>query len=254
MFTRSIPRVALFSCFIALLTCVPAAAQDWNQWRGPNRDGVVAAAALPAAWPDALKPAWKLTVGAGHASPIVVGNTVIVFARQDEREVVSCLDLATGKVVWQDGYEAPYTMNRAATAHGKGPKSTPVVANGRLYTLGITEILSCYDVATGKLNWRKTFADQFKATSPDFGTAMSPLVDRGLLIVHVGTSGQGALTAFDAATGEVKWRWTGDGPAYVSPIVVDLGGARQVVTQTQSNIRGSSCGASPSRRLTCRTS
>ena len=127
-------------------------------------------------------------------------------------------------------------MNRAATAHGKGPKSTPVVAAGRVYTLGITEILSCYDVASGRLAWRKDFSSQFPETSPDFGTAMSPLVDRGLLIVHVGTSGQGALMALDAATGDVKWRWTGDGPAYASPIAVDLGGTRQIVTQSQSQI------------------
>jgi len=236
MFNRSLRPAALLASFMLLAARSPAVAQDWNQWRGPNRDGVVAPAASPTAWPEALKPGWKLTVGVGHASPIVVGNTVIVFARQEEREVVVCVDLATGKVVWQDGYDAPYTVNPVARAHGPGPKATPVAANGRLYTFGITEILSCYDVSSGKLVWRKHFADQFRSTSPDFGTAASPLVDRGLLIVHVGTSGQGALTAFDAATGEVKWRWTGDGPSYVSPIAVDLGGTRQIVTQSQSTI------------------
>jgi outer membrane protein assembly factor BamB len=190
----------------------------------------------PATWPDRLKPGWKLTVGIGHSSPVVVGDTVFVHARQDDREVVSALNLVTGKMLWQDSYDAPYSLNPAAASHGKGPKSTPVAANGRLYTLGITEILSCYDIAAKKLIWRKDFSDQFKKTSPDFGTAMSPVVDRGLLIVHVGTSGQGALTALDAVTGDVKWRWTGDGPGYVSPIVVTLGGARQVVTQSQSTI------------------
>jgi outer membrane protein assembly factor BamB len=127
-------------------------------------------------------------------------------------------------------------VNPIAAKHGPGPKSTPVIANGKLYTFGITEILSCYDVANGKLLWRKNFSSQFPATSPTFGTAMSPIVDRGLLIVHVGTANQGALTAFDATTGDVKWQWTGDGPAYTSPIVVDMGGVRQVVTQSQSNI------------------
>jgi len=228
--------LALLALLIVVTLDGPVSAQDWAQWRGPNRDGVVPSFSAPKAWPENLKPMWKVTVGIGHSSPIVVAGKIFVHARQDEREVVSALDLNTGKLLWQDSYDAPYTVNPSATAHGKGAESTPVAANGKLYTPGITETLSCYDIATGKLAWRKDFSDQFKKTSPDFGTAMSPIVDRGLLIVHVRTSGQGALTAFDATTGEVKWRWTGDGPGYVSPVVVDLGGTRQVVTQSQSTI------------------
>ena len=229
----------LLLCGLAIIVAHQSSlAQDWNQWRGPNRDGVVPSFSEPKTWPDSLKQKWKVTVGAGHASPVVVGGKVYLHSRQDEREVVSGFDLNTGKLLWQDGYPVAYTMNPAATGHGKGPKSTPVVAGGKLYTFGITEILSCYDTSKGKLVWRKDFSSQFKKTSPDFGTAMSPIVDRGLVIVHVGTSGQGALTAFDANTGEVKWQWTGDGPAYASPIVVELGGTRQVVTQSQENIIG----------------
>ncbi len=236
MLTRSWRTVTFLIWFMALAPWSPALAQDWNQWRGPNRDGIASPSGLPSSWPEALRPGWKVTVGVGHSSPVVVGNRVIVFARQEEREVVLCLDLATGKVIWQDAYDAPYTVNSSARAHGPGPKSTPAVANGKLYTFGITEILSCYDVGSGRLVWRKSFADQFKSTSPDFGTAASPLVDSGLVIVHAGTTGQGALMAFDAVSGEPKWRWTGDGPSYASPIAVDLGGARQIVTQSQSNI------------------
>lgn len=91
-------------------------------------------------------------------------------------------------------------------------------------------------MATGKLVWQKDFTTEYAKTSPDFGTAMSPLVDRGLLVVHVGTSGQGALVALDAGSGEVRWRWSGDGPGYASPIAVDLAGTRQIVTQSQSKI------------------
>lgn len=232
-------RQLLFIAFTGLLAVAhhpPAAAQDWPQWRGPNRDGVVTAFTAPKAWPETLKPAWKVTVGAGHASPVVVAGKVYLHTRQEGREVVSCFDIKTGKLLWQDAYDAPYTVNPIAAKHGPGPKSTPVIAGGKLYTLGITEILSCYDVAKGHLLWRKNFSSQFPATSPTFGTAMSPIVDRGLLIVHIGTANQGALTAFDATTGDVKWQWTGDGPAYTSPIVVDMGGVRQVVTQSQSNI------------------
>src|SRR5581483_6929462 len=201
-------------------------AQDWPQWRGPHRDGIGAAIAEPKGWPEQLKRKWQVKVGEGHSSPVVAGGRIYVHARQEDREVVQCLRPESGQVVWQESYAAPYTVNPAATRHGKGVKSTPAVGGNRLYTFGISGILSCFDASTGKLQWRKEFG------SPDFGVAMSPVVDRGLLIAHVGTKGKGALTAFDAQTGAEKWSWKGDGPAYASPIVVELGGTRQVVTQS----------------------
>src|SRR5712692_9670431 len=220
-------KAACLAGFIAV-----AGAQDWPQWRGPNRDGIAGAFSEPKAWPEKLVLKWKVNVGEGYSSPVVAGGKIYLHTRQGDREVVSCLRPETGEVVWQEGYAAPYTLNPGAARHGKGVKSTPVVADGRIYTFGINGILSCFDAKTGKPQWRKEFG------SPDFGTAMSPLVDRGLLIVHVGTNGHGALTAFDAQTGREKWSWTGDGPAYASPIVAELGGTRQVVTQGQRNVVG----------------
>jgi outer membrane protein assembly factor BamB len=104
--------------------------------------------------------------------------------------------------------------------------------------LGLSGILSCWDAKTGKLDWRKDSSQEFKAGAPVFGAAMSPIADRGMVIVHVGGDHAGALKAFDASTGSVKWTWTEDGPAYASPIIVELAGARQVVTQSQLNIIG----------------
>jgi outer membrane protein assembly factor BamB len=111
-----------------------------------------------------------------------------------------------------------------------------VAAGGKLYTFGISGILSCWDLSDGRLVWRKEFGADYGETSPDFGTAVSPMLDGGLLIVHVGGNKSGALTAFDAATGQVKWRWTEEGPGYASPIAVDLGGTRQIITQSRNNI------------------
>ncbi|QQS48664.1 MAG: PQQ-binding-like beta-propeller repeat protein [Acidobacteriota bacterium] len=224
---------------LLIMICVQAIfAQDWTGWRGPKRDGVVTGFTTPARWPDALKTRWKVNVGVGHSSPLVAGNRVFLHARQDENEIVYAIDLMTGKTIWRNSYPAAYTMNPAARGHGKGPKSTPVYDNGRLYSLGITGILSCFDAAKGKLLWRKAFEERFKANAPLFGTAMSPIVDRGMLIVHAGGNDQGGMVALDAVTGAEKWAWTGDGPGYASPIILEIAGKRTIVTQTQKLIVG----------------
>lgn len=214
-------------------TAAVAAGATWPQWRGPNRDGVVVGSAAPPSWPKELKEVWKTTVGTGHASPVVADGRIFVFARQGEEEVLTALDAATGKEVWKSGHAVAYEMNPAARGHGKGPKSTPALSGGKVFTLGIAGALSAHDARTGKVAWRKDFSKQFPSTSPLYGTSMSPVVEGGLLIAHVGGHDKGALTAFDAETGAVKWTYDADGPAYSSPIVADIGGVRQVLTFTQ---------------------
>jgi outer membrane protein assembly factor BamB len=225
-------------CIVLALAGPVSLAQDWPQWRGPDRDGLVHSFTPPKAWPEKLKTVWKIQAGIGHSSPVVVGRRVYLLSRQEESEVASCFDLDTGKLLWRDAYPVAYVMNPAAVTHGKGPKSTPVISGDKLYTLGISGVLSCYDTGTGKLQWRKEFAKQFRTTSPDFGTATSPLAWNGLVIAHVGGHNSGALTAFDGSTGAVKWSWNGDGPGYASPVVAEIGGTTQIVTQTQKSIAG----------------
>ena len=128
-------------------------------------------------------------------------------------------------------------MNSAATSHGKGPKSTPLLAGGRLYTLGISGVLSALDAATGKVAWRHAFDKEF-GPPPDFGTATSPLFDNGLVIAHVGGINAGALRAFDPATGATKWSWTGDGPGYASPVSFTAAGVRQIVDVSKTKVVG----------------
>jgi outer membrane protein assembly factor BamB len=221
---------------IALAAVAAPSAEQWTGWRGTARTAV-STAPMPATL--AAKPAdvWAVPVGIGHASPIVDGQRAYVFARKGEQEVAQAIDLASGKTLWAAPYDQPYTMNSAATSHGKGPKSTPLLAGGRLYTLGIAGVLSALDASTGKVVWRHAFDKEF-GSPPDFGTAMSPLVDNGLVIAHVGGIKGGALRAFDAATGATKWSWTGDGPGYASPVAMVAGGVRQIVTETQTKIVG----------------
>ena len=207
-----------------------AFATDWPQWRGPNRDGSIPAEPSKA-WPERLKSVWSVTVGEGHASPVVVGNRVFQFARQGEQETILGLELETGKQLWKQSYNAPYEMNSAATGHGKGPKATPAVSDNRLYTSGINGMLSCWDVNSGKKLW-----DYNAQGSPEFGQSSSPVVDRGLLIASVGPQRGGALTGFDASTGKVRWQWKEDGPAYASPVITEIGGIRQAITNSQNNL------------------
>jgi len=223
--------------FLTLSVTFTAQTPTWNQWRGPRRDGVATFTA-PASWPEKPKQAWKGPAGIGHSSPVVSGGRVYLFSRIGEQEATTAYDAATGKQVWRDVYDAPYQMNSAATSHGKGPKSTPVVDRGRIYTLGISGTLSALDAATGKVAWRHDFRKEFPTTSPEYGAAMSPIVDGDLVIAHVGGNKNGALVAFDRASGAQKWAWKGDGPGYASPIIATLGGVRHLITQTQSHVVG----------------
>ena len=221
-----------------LLALSPAAAQDspldYPQWRGPARDGSAAAFVEPAAWPERLDRSWAVEVGTGYGTPIIIGAHVYTFTRQDGDEVLSAIDTATGRIVWQTRYPAPYRANAGTERHGPGPKSTPLFSDGKLYTLGISGIVSVFDTGDGTLLWQHPAPP----VDPLYATAMSPLVDRGRVIFHVGGHDQGALTAFDADTGAVTWRWDGDGPAYASPILAEIDGTRHIVTITQRHIVG----------------
>jgi outer membrane protein assembly factor BamB len=173
-------------------------------------------------------------VGLGYATPILVGNRIYIFTRQGEEEVMQALDAASGKNIWRTGYPAPFQMVPQTKRHGPGPKSTPTYANGRLFTLGMSSIVTAFDAATGRQLWQKPATK----AQPLYHTAMSPLVDGNLVIVHTGGPGDAALSAHDAATGNVRWTWNEDSPAYGSPILVDMGGARQVVTFTNQYLVG----------------
>jgi outer membrane protein assembly factor BamB len=223
--------------FLAAFAPNPAQAQDWPQWRGPQRDGV-ALRVQALAWEKAPQRQWRVEIGLGHAAPVARDGLVWIHSRRDGRELVTCLDAKDGTRRWQQSYDAPYQVNPSAAGHGPGPKSTPALYGDRLYTLGISGILSAWQAADGKLVWRREFVDEFAAAAPLFGTAASPLADGESVYVHTGFKGQGALRAFDAASGATRWSWAGDGPAYASPVLMQTGGQWQIVTQTQRHCIG----------------
>jgi outer membrane protein assembly factor BamB len=213
---------------------------DWTQWRGPARDGVIASFTPPATWPDALVKRWNVEVGTGYATPIVVGDRVYQFSRIGENETMTAFDAASGKQLWQGGYPAAFTMMSATTAHGPGPKSTPIFFNNRLYSIGMTGTITAWDAASGKQVWQKPGDPK---NVPIFTShSFSPVVERGNVIFHVGGDNNGAITAFDLVSGAEKWKWAGDGPGYGSPVITEVAGTRHLVTITQGKVVGLDAG------------
>jgi outer membrane protein assembly factor BamB len=210
-------------------------AQDWPQWRGPNRDNKVTGFTAPASWPKELTRKWKVPVGLGDASPVLVGDKVYVFTREGTDEVTRCLDADTGKELWKDKYAAVPVTGPAATVGGghPGPRSSPAVADGKVCTLGVGGVLSCLDAAGGKLVWRKD-----SKAWPPFYTASSPIIVDGKCIAYLGGKGKGEITAYDLASGDTKWQWTGEAPAYGSPVLATLDGTKQLVTPTEKSLVG----------------
>jgi outer membrane protein assembly factor BamB len=224
------------SIIIALLAGAAAVhaqrpSRDHVQWRGELRDGSAAGFVAPARWPPALTRRWKVDVGEGYATPLVVGGVVYVFTRVNDQEGIVALDVATGRQRWRSSYAAPYTSSKPAAAHGAGPKATPLFHDGRLFTLGISGLVTAFDARTGTQLWQSPAPKE----APFYGAAVSPIGYKDLMLVHPGD--YGPLTAFDARTGMVRWM-TGAGGFFASPILVTLEGTPQVVSSTQDFVIG----------------
>jgi outer membrane protein assembly factor BamB len=228
--SRSI--VVIVACVI-LFSAGRAGAQDWPQWRGPDRDGKVTGFTAPETWPEALTQKWRTTVGSGDATPALVGGKLFVFARQGDDEVTLCLNASDGKELWRDEYAAQ-AVTGAASRH-PGPRGSPAVAEGKVVTLGVGGVLSCLDAASGKVLWRK---DPFPKVVPRFFTSVSPIIVDGVAVAHLGGQGNGAILAYDLDSGDEKWRWDAEGPEYASPVLLTVDGTKQIVTLTEKSIVG----------------
>jgi len=229
----------LFAVFFLVIGVNSAFAQEWTQWRGPSRDGVVPAAVIPKQWPKSTTRAWSVDIGEGYSSPVVANGRAFLHSRRDPDEIVTAIDLATGKVAWQHRYAAGFTKNQYATAMAKGPNSTPLVAGSRLFTLGVTGILTAWNIADGTIAWRQDYSSSIDTSKMFCGTAMSPMLEGGSLVVQVGSDVHGGrVLALDPATGQERWVWKGLGPGYASPLAVTISGVRQIITLTNGSIVG----------------
>ncbi|MEL6109088.1 MAG: PQQ-binding-like beta-propeller repeat protein [Planctomycetota bacterium] len=235
-----------FTLFLVLLTRVASVGsvaddvyggEDWTGWLGPGRDGKVVDVAPPDPWPEALELGWEVEVGEGYATPLVQGGRVFQHARQGDDEVVLCLERATGKEVWRQAFPIPFKIGGGGEAHGKGPKSNPMLDAGRLFTLSIDGTLTGWDANTGAKLWVRD-SSEFGAKTPYWGATTSPIAADGKVFVRLGNDESGRLIAFDAASGEEVWSQGDDGAAYASPLIATIDGERQIVEWNHRALAG----------------
>lgn len=219
--------------FLSLLICQASVqAQDWPQWLGPHRDGSIDATIAP--WQGSLQVLWKQPVGEGHSSPIVADGKVFLHykAAGKDEEWVRAWD-TQGKLLWQAMYPRPPYSN----IFGNGPRATPTYANGKLYTLGVTGLLLCWDANTGEDLWHHDLLAKFNAKNLLFGVSASPLVAGKLLYLMPGGK-DGSMVALDAATGAVRWKTGSDTASYASPMMTKVGDKDLVVFLTAEGVVG----------------
>ncbi|HEX6987326.1 MAG TPA: PQQ-binding-like beta-propeller repeat protein, partial [Planctomycetaceae bacterium] len=227
---------------LTLASAVPALADDWPQWMGPERDNVWRETGLLERFPKGgPKVVWRSPVAGGYAGPAVVGDRVYVtdFVKTGEgggenfdrkgvpgTERVLCLDAKTGSEVWKHEYPVVYTISYSA-----GPRCTPLVHEGKVYTLGAEGNLICFGAADGKVVWQKDLKKEYGTTAPLWGYAAHPLIDGRKLITLAGGKGS-QVVALDKETGKELWRSLDTpeaGQGYVPPSIIEAGGTRQLI-------------------------
>lgn len=211
---------------------------EWTGWLGPERNGWVSDYQPPQTWPDKLTQRWQVRVGEGYASPLVTDGRVYQHARQKEQEVAWCLDLDDGKVLWQQSEPTPFKMGGGGERHGKGPKSCPVLADGRLFTMSITGTLIARDAQTGSLIWKRDYNSRFPKSHPYWGVSASPIIVDNLIVVHFGNDEQGVLVALDVSTGQEVWTQGEDGTSYSSPLLANFCDVNQIIDWNHNALCG----------------
>src|SRR6185503_16739089 len=219
-------------------TTDPAAAHAtrnyWTNFRGPNRDGRYDEMAILTSWPSGgLKPLWKQPIGVGFASFVIADGRAFTIEQRRRQELVVAYDVATGRELWTRPWSAEFTDST-----GDGPRATPTWDDGRLYALGATGELRCLDANTGSVFWGKNILTDNQAQNLQWAMAASPLiVDDKVIVLPGGTSGK-SVVAYNKLTGAPVWRVLSDVQAYVSPMLVDLAGRRQIVVVSSSRVVG----------------
>jgi len=206
----------------------------WTTFRGPKRDGNYEGTPVLTSWPSGgLSPIWKQPVGLGFASFAIADGRAYTIEQRRRQEVVAAYDIGTGREVWTQGWNAEYNES-----NGDGPRSTPTWDGGRVYALGATGELRCLNASNGSVVWGKNILSDNDAENLQWAMAASPLiVDDKVIVLPGGTSGK-SVVAYNKMTGAPVWRVLNDRQAYVSPMLVELAGRRQIVVVSSSRVVG----------------
>ena len=214
--------------FLLLVILLPLASAEWNQWRGPNRDGKSAESGLLATWPDVgPEQVWQVeSLGEGYSSLAVAKGMLFTPGVKGGKQYLIAVDAKTGEIAWETEHGKPYSNRR-----GGGPRDTPTVDGGRVYALGGDGNLICADAATGDKIWERHLLKTYGGRNITWGISESPLVDGDRLIVNAGGPGA-SIVALDKSTGRELWKTQSDEAGYSSAVAVDIGGVRQYLLFT----------------------
>lgn len=239
--SRRESRIAGFSivCRIlcALTFVVPidlSNAADWPQFLGPSRDGVYTGDDLADEWPSSGPvQLWERPIGEGYSNPIVVNGRLILFHREGNQDIVEAFEAETGKVIWSFGYTTDY---RDRFGFSNGPRASPVVADGRLYTFGAQGILHCLEFSSGRKIWSRDMHREFGVEKGFFGASGTPLIDDARVFLNLGGSDGAGLVALDKNTGALLWKTGSDEASYASPVSARIDGEAVVVFLTSDGL------------------
>ena len=207
----------------------------WTDFRGPTRDGHFQQVGIKTDWPkQGLKPLWKQPIGAGYASFVIADGRAFTIEQRGANEVVAAYDVLSGRELWTNTWTAAFRESMG----GDGPRATPVWSEGRLYALGAEGELRALDDATGKMLWRTNILDDSGAENIQWGVSASPLIVDNTIVVLPGGRKGGSVAAYDRVTGKRVWAALDDQAAYSSPMLVTLGGVRQLLVFTASRLVG----------------
>ncbi len=216
-------------CWMQVATAIHG--EDWPQWRGVRANGTWNGPPILSEFPaGGLPVVWKASIGPGYSGISVVGNSVYTMDKPNSptgSERIFCLNAATGKQIWEHVYSAPY----GKLDYGSGPRCTPTIHAGQVFTLGAMGHVHCLDAHTGAVQWKKDLVGNFGVKVPEWGFAASPIVYHDKVIIHAATE-TGAYFAFDRRTGEERWRGGNASTGYGTPIIIQHAGQDQLIGWT----------------------
>jgi outer membrane protein assembly factor BamB len=215
---------------------LPADASDWPQFLGPTRNGVYAGSDLADTWPkEGPRVLWQKAVGQGFCGPAISGGKLILFHRLENKETVEALEAKTGNRLWTFDYPTAY---RDDFHFDEGPRATPAIAQGRIFTFGAEGALLCLDFSSGKKIWSVDAKKEFGAPKGFFGMACSPLVESNAVILNIGGRAGAGVVAFDTTTGKIRWKATDAEASYSSPTAATIHGKRYVIVLARAALAG----------------